>query len=136
MKNYEVKKENIKRTITLIQMESGEIVKLMNTSSVIEYVDALDRITEMVENGNLAKTVGLKVEMKNGDWIKTDGKSVSGRNVTDGTFIKYLSRLVEVMRPLYVEAMNDTEGICDIDSILMNLLIDMAQIQEEYEYRW
>lgn len=131
MKNYKVTKEDIKNTITLLQMESGEVIAL-NPLNAETCVAKIDKMLDMVnDDHNLIKSVGVKVELKNGDWIKTDGKSVASRNVTDRTFIEFLSKSVKALESFYVEGMN---GKGDKYALLSKLGLDMASLQAEYGY--
>lgn len=131
MKNYKVTKEDIKNTITLIQMESGEVIALdpLDTETCVAKID---RMLDMVnDDHNLIKRVGVKVDLRNGDWIKTDGKSVASRNVTDSTFIEFLSKTVKALESFYVEGMN---GKSDKYALLSKLGLDMAHLKAEYDY--
>jgi hypothetical protein len=130
MKNYKVTKNDIKNTITLIQMESGEVIALdpLNAEACIAKID---RMLDMVKDHVMIKRVGVKVDLRNGDWVKTDGKSIASRNVTDRTFIEFLSKSVKALESFYVEGMN---GKGDKYALLSKLGLDMAHLQAEYDY--
>lgn len=130
MKNYKVTKEDIRNTITLIQMESGEVIAL-DPLDVEACVAKIDKMLDMVNDHNLIKSVGVKVDLKNGDWIKTDGKSVASRNVIDSTFVEYLSKLIKAIEPFYVEGMN---GKGDKNVLFGKMGLDMAHLKAEYDY--
>ena len=131
MKNYKVTKANIRNTITLIQMESGEVIAL-DPLHTEECPAKIDRMLDMVNKDHvMIKSVGVKVDLRNGDWIKTDGKSVASRNVTDSTFIEYLSKAIKALEPFYLEGMN---GKGDKHALFNKMALDMAHLKAEYDY--
>jgi alpha-L-arabinofuranosidase len=112
-------------------MESGEVIALdpLNAEACIAKID---RMLDMVNNDrNKIKRVGVKVDLWNGDWIKTDGKSITSRNVTDSTFIEFLSKAIKALESFYVEGMN---GKGDKNASFNKMVLDMAHLQEEYDY--
>lgn len=133
MKNYTVNKEDIKNALTLIQMESGKVVVIDNQHDE-ENVDKIEAMLDDINDGNLIKSVGTKVELFNGDWIKTDGKSIASRNITDKKFIDYLTEVVEAMKIFYLEGLNTLEeGAVLVGHWKMGL--ELVRLAGKYGYR-
>lgn len=133
MKNYKVENGDIKSTLVLIQMESGKVVGI-NNQRTEENVDAIEAMLDDIENGNKIKSVGVKVELCNGDWIKTDGKSIASRNITDKWFIDYLSEVVEATKIFYLESLNTLkEEAILVGQLKMN--IELVRLAGKYGYQ-
>jgi len=135
-KNYKVKNEDIQNTIVLVQMESGKVFEFdflyradMEKKSNLMF----DRIYD----GDDIKSVGVKVEMKNGDWVKTDGKSIASRNVTDAHFIEFLSKLIETIESCFKGMADYCKDKCDALTLMhkdIEFRSAITRLNKEYGY--
>ena len=133
MVNYTTK--DIKNLKTLIQMESGKVI-VLDPLKPAKYEAGYYEMVDMVKDGNLVKDIGVKFEFRNGDWIKTDGKSIASRNITDSHFIEYLSKMLEAIRPLYLEGYNNSLDECELERIAQRIDLDTDRISEKYGYHF
>lgn len=136
MKNYKVKNEDIQNTIVLVQMESGKVFELD-----FLYRADMERKSNLmfdcIYDGDDIKSIGVKVEMKNGDWVKTDGKSIASLNVTDTRFIEFLSKSLEAMESCLKGMSDYCNNKCDVLTLMhkdIDFRLEITRLSKEYGY--
>jgi len=136
-KKTKVTNDDIKSTSVLVQMESGKILEL-NHQNQDDFRDHFDIMIDNIEAGNKIKRIGVKVELNDGGWIKTDGNRIASRNVSDARFLEYLTKITEAMRPIFLEGFN-AYNESDIMTVLLadvNFKLALQHLNKEYGYRY